>query len=282
MILKQLNCCGGAHVMRWATPGLALIALSVTGCTSQSVNPSFSTQISVARNDLGRMESQPRHLHRPLVVVGGFLDPGFASGWLRHEFSSLTNDERIISVALGDCVTLDDCGDKIVEATERAFHSDSKSQTREVDVIGYSLGGLASRYAASPVANRKRLTIARLFAISAPLQGALLAKDLPPLHPIQADLRPGSDVLATLDAKSPAYAIYPYVCLGDHVVGESNAGLRGQVAWWVPHAPLADPHDGAFYDPRIVADIARRLRDEPPLATDPPAGLPTASGDRSR
>jgi hypothetical protein len=279
MTLMQLNCCGAPRKTRWAVCAFIACAMGLAGCSSRPANPSFPGELSAAREDLGRMESQPQHLHRPLVVVGGFLDPGFASGWLKGEFSSLTGDSRIIAVSLADCLTLDDCRDKIVQATDRAFPGGSKSQTSDVDVIGYSLGGLASRYAASPANQGKRLSIVRLFAISAPLRGASLADDLPLLHPIQADLRPGSHVMAALDADDRVYPVYPYVCLGDQVIGEANAAFPGQTAWWVPHAPLTDPHNGAFYDPRIVADIARRLRDERPLSTDPPAGLPVALGN---
>jgi hypothetical protein len=35
----------------------------------------------------------------------------------------------------------------------------------------------------------------------------------------------------------------------------------------------------AFQDPRILADILRRLYNEPPLTTDPPAPPPTERQD---
>ena len=220
------------------------------------------------------MESQPRELHRPLLVVGGILDPGIASGWLKWEFGSLTGDRRIIAVSLGDCLTLQDCRTKIVAAVEEAFPSTSKDQTAEVDVVGYSLGGLASRFASSPSQPGRRLCIARLFSISAPMRGAIAAENLPLIHPMQADLRPGSSMLASLNAIDLKYPIYSYVCLNDTVIGDVNAALPGQTAWWLPDAPMTSAHNGAFYDPRILADIARRLRDEPSFAQSPPAALP--------
>lgn len=246
----------------------------VGGCASQPANPSFPTRVDSAQKDLGRMESQPHGLRRPLLVVGGILDPGIASGWLKWEFESLTGDRRIIAVSLGDCLSLQDCREKIVSAVQQAFPSESGEQTVEVDVVGYSLGGLASRYAANPARPGRRLRIARLFAISSPMRGAAAAENLPLLHPMQADLRPGSRVLAALDATDLKYPIFSYVCLNDAVIGEANAALPGQTAWWLPDAPLTAAHGGAFYDPRILADIARRLRDEPSLAQSPPAALP--------
>ena len=48
----------------------------------------------------------------------------------------------------------------------------------------------------------------------------------------------------------------------------------GQRVWWVANDPLQSAHLGAFTDPRILADIARRLRDESPYTTYPPDHLP--------
>src|SRR5882724_12515669 len=63
----------------------AACAIVIVGCASQPANPSFPTRVDSAQKDLGRMESQPRELRRPLLVVGGILDPGIASGWLKWE-----------------------------------------------------------------------------------------------------------------------------------------------------------------------------------------------------
>ena len=260
---------------------LILFATFMMGCDSQPLNPSFPTNPTAARADLGRMESRPRGLKRPLVVVGGFADPGVASWWLKREFETLTGDRRIIAVPLGECASIDQCGQRIVEAVETAFPSGSSKQTCEVDVVGYSLGGVASRYAGAGWGRGKRLRIARLFAISAPMRGARVAQEFPLFHPIQWDLRPGSLMLTSLNASKPDYLIYSYVCLGDTVIGEANAALPGRTPWWVPRASPADAHSGAFFDPRIVADIARRLRDEPAFAQDPPAQLPGSGENRS-
>jgi hypothetical protein len=61
----------------------------------------------------------------------------------------------------------------------------------------------------------------------------------------------------------------------DGWVGESNAAPPGwPAAWWVPNQPFQDAHIGCCTDPRIVADIARRLRGETPFTLNPPAPLP--------
>ena len=220
------------------------------------------------------MESDPRPLCRPLVVIGGMLDPGIAAYWQRWEFSELTGDRHIIAIPLAECMSFDDCRRKIVEAVDEAYKHHPSDRTVDVDVVGYSLGGLAARYAASPSSPAPHLSISRLFTISSPNQGAIAAENLPLLHPLQKDLRPGSSLLAKLNQAPPCYPVYSYVCLSDAIVGEKYASMPGERVWWVPDAPMTIPHTGAFYDPRILADIARRLRDEPALATDPPSALP--------
>jgi hypothetical protein len=254
---------------------LALAAVGLAGCAGRASNPSFPTKLETARDDLKRMESSPRPLDRPLVIVGGFLDPGIAGLWLKGEFSSLSGDERIIWVELFSCASLQECRERIVRAVDKAFPDASSDVTREVDVVGVSLGGLAARYASGPTGRGRRLKIARLFTISSPLRGSKEAQDLPLLVPIQAQLRPGSMELALLNASDAGYPIYPYVCLGDQVIGEKNAAPPGKTPWWVSPAPLADVHGGAFYDARFLADIARRLRHEPALSREPAAVLPT-------
>jgi pimeloyl-ACP methyl ester carboxylesterase len=141
---------------------------------------------------------------------------------------------------------------------------------------------------ASSGAPARRLRIARLFTISSPHRGAALAF-LPTLNPLQIDMRAGSKFLRRLDAcdglaaddaslaqtrPSTGYELIPYVRLNDMIVGESNAAPTGWTPRWVPAEPFQDSHLFAIADPRIVADIARRLRGEPPLTTDPPAPLP--------
>ncbi|HEV2689080.1 MAG TPA: hypothetical protein VGV35_11010, partial [Bryobacteraceae bacterium] len=229
--------------------------------------------------DMHRMSENRKPLARPLVVVGGFLDPGVGAWVLESEFSSITSDRRIIGVSLGECLSFDDCRRKIVGEVERAWPTSNRAQTTEVDVVGLSMGGVAARYAALPLKNDgKRLRIARLFTISSPHRGAEDALRFPLLHPLQESLRPGSPFYAKLEASPRDYQVFPYVRLGDHVVGAQYSAPRGQCPWWVPD-DLTDgpPHAGAFLDARILSDIARRLRGEPPSSTCPPAPLPNVA-----
>ena len=70
------------------------------------------------------------------------------------------------------------------------------------------------------------------------------------------------------------YPIYPYVRLNDVIVGPANAAPPGTTAWWVDNPPLQPGHIAATTDPRIEADIFRRLRGETPYTLSPPSPLP--------
>ena len=257
-----------------------LLALGCVGCASAKPNPSFAVSSDDARRALGEMRSNPKQLDRPLVVLSGFCDPGIASSHLRSEFRRLTGDDRVIGVSFLFCGDFDACRRQVIAAVDKAFPSDDPLWTTEVDVVGVSMGGLVGRYAAVPTLNQpegRRLRVARLFTISTPHRGAALA-GLPTIDRLQIDMRAGSRFLRDLDAayEGGGYELFPYVRLSDVPVGPPNAAPRGRTAWWVSNLPLQDSHMGAPTDPRIVADIARRLRGEAPFTTDPPAPLPGA------
>jgi hypothetical protein len=80
--------------------------------------------------------------------------------------------------------------------------------------------------------------------------------------------------MTALNAQPIPYPLYTYVRLGDKQVGEANAAPAGMTPWWVSNEDWDDAHGDARHDPRILADIARRLRGESPLALNPPALFP--------
>ena len=261
--------------------GALLAVLGGVGCASpQPANPSFEVTVSDARADLRLMRATPKPLARPVVVIGGWLDPGIVAHSLAADLRRATGDQRIVAVAFPATFTFQRCRDRLVAAVERAFAGADPGWTVEVDVVAVSMGGLVARYAAleptGPAPAPRRLRMARLFTISTPHRGADLAA-LPTWDARQIDMRAGSDLLRQLDAALPTtrYSVYPYVRLGDVLVGAANTAPPGTTPWWVANQPLSLPHAGAYTDPRIVADIARRLRHEPPFTTDPPAPLPT-------
>jgi pimeloyl-ACP methyl ester carboxylesterase len=262
---------------------LACIALVVTtiagGCAARrGANPSFNVTADEAQRALREMERSPRPLSRPVVVLDG-MGPPLAASHLAGVLRRVTGDDRIVSVQFAFCGSLDACRRRAVAAVEKQFPSDDPNWTTEVDVIGISMGGVVGRNAAAPLAEGqtgKRLKVARLFTISSPHRGALMAALPPLIGPLQLELRQDSRFLRSLSEREDrrAYELVSYARLGDWVVGDANTAPEGVQPHWVPTPPLQDAHLLAFSDARIVADIARRLRDEPPFATDPPVPLP--------
>jgi hypothetical protein len=120
----------------------------------------------------------------------------------------------------------------------------------------------------------------RLITVSSPHRGAAWAR-LPALSRLHADMRgtsPFLDELERAEATTTAddYELVPYVRLGDRIVGAHNAAPAGTNAWWLPNQPLNLAHFAVNRDPRVRADVARRLRGETPLTKTPPAAVPGA------
>lgn len=249
------------------------------GCSAdEPFNPSFALTYADAKIVLCDMKREPKPLQRPLIVAGGVHDPGFIAPSIVRKLRAVTScDDRIISVSffgpgLG---TFEACGKHLVDAVEQAFPSHDLDMTVEVDVVGFSMGGLVARHAAGPNSPGKRLNIRRLFTISSPHRGARLA-GLPTADQRTIAMRPGSAFLADLDSHlaGAEYELLAYTRLGDMIVGPENASPPGMSPWWVANAPFSLAHISAGADPRILADIARRLRSETPFATTPASPLP--------
>jgi pimeloyl-ACP methyl ester carboxylesterase len=260
-------------------PGLVLLLLNACSA-AHPTNPSFPVTFAQARKALADMRSEPKPLSRPVVVIGGFLDlnisPPLYGVFLR---SVSTPDAKIIPISVGLCGSFDECRSKVIAAVDAALPTDDPNFTAEVDVLGASLGGLVARYAAAPspdAAHPRRLRIARLFTISSPHAGATLAECVG-FTSYHRDMRPDSTFLQSL-ARSDAtagYELHAYVRLHDEIVGERYAAPPGATPWWLPNPPLTPSHLGAMIDDRILADIARRLRNEAPFTQSPAAPLPT-------
>lgn len=254
---------------------MAVLLCLNTGCATQTrYNPAFPLTQAEARADLARMDVSPIPLERPLIILCGWLDPGLAGTDLRRKFTRWTRDDRIASVSFNAAASMDECRKRVIETVEQRFPSEDDNWTAEVDVVAVSMGGLIARHAAAGPADAtslKRLNIVRLFTICTPHQGARRAS-LPPLNRQMADMRKGSAYIAYLDSalKQATFSIYPYGRHGDLIVGLENTAPPGETPYWVPAIPLTPSHSASFQDPRILADIARRLRGEPPFTAPEP------------
>src|SRR5450432_1801779 len=107
--------------------------LMLTGCLSSTpVNPSFPISADDARDVLAVESSHPKPLDRPLVIVGGFFDPGIAAAALGRDFHNYTHDDRIISVSLDFGFDEEVYRKRIIDAVEKAFPSNNPNLTTEV------------------------------------------------------------------------------------------------------------------------------------------------------
>ena len=256
-----------------------LAACALAGCAAgELVNPSFPLSVEDARDAAREMTENPKPLTRPVVVLGGFVDPGIIAGHLASWIKKATGDSRIIAVSFALAGDFDACRGDLIREVEAAFPCDDPAWTTEVDVVAVSMGGLVARYATLPPGGRpdaKRLRIARLFTLSTPHRGARMAT-WPTLSRLQTEMRPDSAFMARMrvERQGARYTLYPYVRLGDTIVGEANSAPHGRVPWWLPNRTGEGAHLMAYGDPRLLAEIARRLRGEQPFTTEPPAPLP--------
>jgi hypothetical protein len=264
-----------------AALGLSLAIVLAACSADRPFNPSFPLTVARADEAYRQMKDDPKPLERPLVIALGFADPGLGGITLTHRLLrvlQMLDAKKLLytKVVFWSDATFDACRNRLIAKVEQAWPSDDEQWTTEVDVIGISMGGLVAEYAATPRADGgKRLRMRRLFTISTPHCGAALA-GLPSLDRRVIDMRADSPFLRSLSeaTASAEYELIPYVRLNDAIVGAANAAPSGRAAWWIANIPGQPAHLLASSDPRIVADIARRLRNEQPFTIDPPAPLP--------
>lgn len=259
---------------------ITLLLLSLAACAPLTArNPSFDLSSSEAKTALRTMRENPLELQRPVLYIGGFLDPGFAE-WLTVPFYQrfFTNKSFIAGQSFTLFDTFDSCRAKVIAKVSESWPSDDPTQTVPVDVVAFSMGGLIARYAAMPTtvdAGLPRLNIVRLFTIATPHRGADLAA-LGSLTALARDMRADSAFLQKLDTEWSAsdYPLISYVRLTDWIVGAPNTSIVGSKPWWVSARPFEMAHVQAPLDARIRADILRQLRYEQPWTTTPPTPLP--------
>ena len=244
-------------------------------------NPAFPLTHSEARTEIAAMRASQVGLDRPVVIVTGWRSPPTNGEGLARQIRRATgaeDDELLIwsdafagdiNVAAGDLVAL-------VEAT---WPSDPEEATTiEVDVIAISMGGLVSRTAARRSETRggapsaKRLAIRNLYTFGSPHDGARLSQ-LIRVDTASAQMKPGSDFMASLNAgfEDAAYTLTPYAALHDRWVGATRSAPPGLDPIWVSGRVVLS-HHLITGDPRLVADLLRRLRGEDAYgsASEPP------------
>ncbi|MCA9295896.1 MAG: hypothetical protein KC983_05250, partial [Phycisphaerales bacterium] len=218
-----------------------------------------------------------RPFDRPVIVMSGIHDPGVAGPSIVRAVRRVADDATpIIGVSFLTTWTFDSCRNRVFRVLDRELGVNNEPFDGEVDVIAVSMGGLVARHCALPrSSDGRRLNIRRLFTISSPHQGAKLAW-LGFFDPRAYDMKPGSDFLRRLDAfqRETPFEIIAYARLNDAIVGEHNAGPLGSNPRWLATPRGEFSHLAAHRDPRLLADIFRRLRGEPAFTDDEPLPLP--------
>ena len=250
----------------------ALVVLS--GCISLGPdNTAFDLDRDGARADLERMRSEPVDLDRPILVLNGWRSPTVFGLTLASTVRDLTSDRTgdVHAVSYPFAGSIEGAAAKVVASVEQRWPSDDPEATIEVDVVGMSMGGLVARQAAVPAHGRKRLAIRRLYTLNSPHRGARLAR-LVALDPASWEMKPGSDFLRALDEADRPYKIVAYTQLNDSWVGARHASPTGEHPIWAPGSAILS-HFTIRLNPQIMADLARRLRGEQPIAepSEPPS-----------
>jgi triacylglycerol lipase len=102
-------------------------------------------------------------------------------GWCVHSLNLLPNDGTI---------GLDSLAQQLADYISETFHPE-----QAIDIVGYSMGGIVSRYYVQRLGGINR--VQRFITISSPHKGTLTAYSLP--LPGYLDMRPDSSLLQDLD-----------------------------------------------------------------------------------
>jgi hypothetical protein len=265
--------------------GLVLCAL-LTGCIARSNKGPAGGSVTrtSAAAALKSYADQNIPLRRPVVVLSGYHTLPIHAAPLASDIARSTSGRRedVLVVSYPLALSIDDAVASVIEEVEKRWPSPDPAATVEVDVIGISMGGIVARWAALPPAQRvrgdqpaiaaasKRLRVARLFTFASPHRGAWLARSLA-MDDAAVDLKPGSELLRTLDQADRTYELVCYAHTGDLIVGATRTAPPGMHPIWT-EGTLLFSHFSVVTNPIFVQDTVRRLRNEPPLiaATDPP------------
>lgn len=238
-------------------------------------NPDFAITHEQVALEMERMRATPVAAPRPVLVLAGYHAWSLTVGSTARTLRSLVGgpEEHFHAIAYPLSFDIESIARRVVVEVDRRWPGETADRhvTREIDVIGVSMGGLVARLAAQlPLhSGQKRLRIARLFTLGTPHRGAILSERLPGFLRDRAasQMKPGSAFLDRLNSGLPTakYELVCYARLNDRWVGASRCAPPGRNPIWVSGIRVLS-HTTITSDLRIVADVARRLRGEVPLA----------------
>lgn len=239
-------------------------------------NPDFPATTQLVRSERQRLLASPTQVHRPIVVLNGYRTLHWQAQQLAGRLARLTHTppDRVLAISYPWASSFEGLDELVVRRVEARWPSEDPAHTVEVDVVGISMGGLVARLAATEDEDRKRLRVRNLYTLGSPHRGAIAARRIA-VDRAARDMIPGSDFLKRLDSElhDADYALHCYAKLQDHIVGARQSAPHGQEPMWVSGNLLVS-HFMISRDPRVVLDLALRLRAEQPIAirgSRPPA-----------
>ena len=218
---------------------------------------------ALAKAELAAMRAEPGALQRPVIVIDGFLDPGFGSAALARDIRQATGDGRVATISAYAPPTLTHYAERVLDLAEREFPGEP------VDLVGISMGGLAAIEAAAD-GRGGRVEVRRVFTLASPLRGAAKA-NLPAVFPVMRQMRPGSAYLAGLPSRVESFeagggTLVSYGGVSDRTVRIDEAvPPSGELIWLPADGSARWGHTGVIRDPRLTADLINRLRGAGPL-----------------
>jgi hypothetical protein len=243
-------------------------------------NPAFPHTHAQIEDEERRIRATFAPLPRPLIIIGGYHAPQAQPTALLQRLQSLIGPDafaaspnaRPLCLSYLMMIDTDRILDALADQISAAGLCDpaSPDRTVEVDLIGISMGGVLCRALCQPPwrTQRRKLIVraARVFTLGSPHRGANLAREIT-LDPAGLDLGTNSPFLRTLNSTASVqpHELICYARLRDFWVGATNAAPPGHSIIWTPGL-LGLTHLCLSQDRRILVDLSRRLRDEPPLA----------------
>lgn len=233
-----------------------------SGCI---LNPRFHVDEAALDADFARMRASPRALERPVVILGGWHSPGLANWGVGSLLWPYTSGQRedFLSITYPWRLRL-----RSAAAAARRIIEHHGLVHRDIDLIGISMGGLIARGLAADAFGLGTLRVQRIFTVASPHRGAAIARWVF-LDSAAWDMRPGSAFLRRLDAVERAHELHCYGALRDWWISCPNTAPPGLHPHWVDTPRGLGrlcTHFAINREPRIMLDIARRLRGEPPIS----------------
>src|SRR5688572_4303039 len=119
-----------------------LLSAVVAGC-AQPVNPSFAVSEREARTALKEMRRDRKPQARPVVILGGYTDPGVGTTALAGQLRGVFEEPvQMVTVSYPLNLSFDACRRDVIAAVGKRWPSAHARETVEVDVVAMSMGGL--------------------------------------------------------------------------------------------------------------------------------------------